>query len=175
MATASAQLEAGVIITHPNREKPVVQSTRAVVVLLLLASAGLMALITVAGWGVLEGAGPVEIGYILVYLLLAFLAVRWNRGALAIGAALAVFLLIFAAIAASGWFEREKHAYAEPSLNSNLLGLLTLLLIPLQLLFVFFAMRGLGQGWNVELEQRSDDPPAQRLANPGYAQTLPRQ
>ncbi len=175
MATQSAQLESGIIVTHPNREKPAVQSTRAVVVLLFLASAGLIALITGAGWGVLEGAAPVEIGYILVYLLLAFLAARWNRGALAIGAALSVFLLIFAAVAASGWFEREKNGYSEPSLGSNLLGLLTLLIIPLQLLLVYFAMRGLQQGWNVEVEQRADEPRGAPISDAAYARTLPRQ
>jgi hypothetical protein len=176
MATQSAQRETGVVITHPNREKPVVQSTRAIVVLLLLASAGLIGLITVGGWGVLEGASPVEIGYMLVYLVLAFLAARWNRGALPVAAALAVFLLIFAAVAASGWFEREKRGYAEPSISANLLGLLTLLVIPLQLLLIFFAMRGLRQGWNVELERRTDEPearPPERRSE--YVRTIPRE
>jgi hypothetical protein len=175
MATQSAQLEPGVVITHPNREKPVVQSTRAIVVLLLLASAGLLGLITVAGWEVLEGATPVEIGYILVYLLLAYLAARWNRGSLPVAAALAVFLLIFAAVAASGWFEHEKHGYTEPSLSSNLLGLLTLLVIPLQLLLIFFAIRGLQQGWNVELERRTDEPEARLRGEPEYVRTIRRE
>jgi len=175
MATHGAQPDTGIIVTHPNREKPVVQSTRAVVVLLFLVSAGLIALITAAGWGVLEGASPAEIGYILVYLLLAFLAARWNRGALAIGAAIAVFLLIFAAVAASGWFEREKNGYSEPSLSSNLLGILTLLIIPLQILLVYFTMRGLQQGWNVEVEHRADEPRDASISEGEYARSLPRQ
>jgi hypothetical protein len=175
MATQSAQADPGVVITHPNREKAAVQSTRAVVVLLLLASAGLLGLITVAGWGVLEGATPVEIAYIAIYLLLAFLAARWNRGALPVAAALAVFLLIFAAVAASGWFEREKRGYSEPALNSNLLGLLTLLVIPLQLLVIFFTMRGLGQGWNVEVERRGGEPEAHAVSRSEYVRTVPRE
>jgi hypothetical protein len=172
MATPSAAPKQGVIVTHPNREKPVVQSTRATVVLLLLLSAGLVGLITGAGWGVLEGAAPLELGYILVYLLLAFLTARWNRGALPVSASLAAFLLIFAAVAASGWFEREKRGYAEPSLNSDLLGLLTLLVIPLQILLIVFAIRGFSQGWNVELEQRVDEPEERSASQPQYVRTV---
>jgi hypothetical protein len=156
MATQTARLKPEVVVTHPNREKPVVQGTRAAVVFLLLATAAVIAIITIAGWEVLEGAEPIEIGYLLVYLLLAVLAARWNRGALPVAAALAVFLLIFAAVAAPGWFEHQKHGFASPSINSDMLGVLTLLLIPLQVLLIIFAMRGLQQGWNVELERRAD-------------------
>jgi len=174
MATQSAQLGSRVIVTHPNREKPVVQSTRAIVVLLLLATVGLIGLITITGWEVLEGAAVVEIGYVLVYLLLAFLTARWNRGALPVSAALAVFLLIFSAVAASGWFEREKTGYEEPAINANLLGLLTLLIIPLQLLVVFFAIRGLQQGWNVEVERRVEDRGDASTETLAHVRTIPR-
>ncbi|MDE3070741.1 MAG: hypothetical protein KGJ43_08450 [Acidobacteriota bacterium] len=156
MAAQGAGVTPGMVITHPNREKAVVQGTRAAVIFLLLASAGVLLVITGAGWEVLESAQPVEIAYILIYLLLAFLAFRWNRGALPISASLAVFLLIFAAVAAPGWFEHQKHGFSAPSINSDMLGILTLLLIPLQVLLVIFAMRGFAQGWNVELEQRAD-------------------
>jgi hypothetical protein len=156
MATDSASLKPGVVIAHPNREKAVVQSTRAVVVFLLLATAALVSLITAMGWSVLESAQWLQIAFILVYLLLGYLALRWNRGALPISASVAIFLLIFAAVAAPGWFQHEKHGFSEPTLNSDLLGILTLLLIPLQLLLVVFAMRGFQQGWNVEVERRLD-------------------
>ena len=39
---AGGRAEPEVVVTHPNREKPVVQATRATVVLLLLASAALV-------------------------------------------------------------------------------------------------------------------------------------
>src|SRR5437764_13856427 len=78
--------EPGVIITHPNRDKAVVQATRATVVLLLLASAALVLIVTVGGWTVLESAKPVDIGYVVVYLVLAFFAARWNRGVLPLAA-----------------------------------------------------------------------------------------
>ena len=146
--------QAGVIVTHPNRDKAVVQSTRVVVVVLLVASAVLVTLVTVGGWKVLEGASPVEIGYILVYLILAFFAARWNRGVLPVAAALAVLLGIFAAAAGPSWFARDKAHFIQPTLNAGLLGVLTLVIVPVQILLVTFAMRGFNQGWNVELERR---------------------
>ncbi len=149
---------AGVIVTHPNRDKPVVQATRATVVLLLLASAGLVAIVTIGGWSVLQGMLPVQIAYILAYLTMAFLAMRWNRGVLPVSAVLAVLLLIFALVAGPSWFDRDKAGYAQPALDAGLLGVLTLLIVPVQMLLVAFAMRGFQQGWNVELERR--DPAA---------------
>ena len=64
----------GVIITHPNRDKAVVQATRATVIVLLLVSAALVLIVTIGGWNVLQGAVPVQIAYVLVYLTLAFFA-----------------------------------------------------------------------------------------------------
>ncbi len=169
MSSAAAQnSEQGVIITHPNRDKPVVQATRAMVVLLLLVSAALVLIVTIGGWNLLEGAIPIQIAYIVVYLLFAFFAVRWNRGVLPISAVLAVLLLIFAAVAGPGWFARDKSGFAQPTLDASLLGVITLLIVPVQLLLVTFTMRGFSQGWNVELERR--DPAAagevERLAPP---------
>jgi hypothetical protein len=155
---ATPEGQPGVIITHPNRDKPVVQATRATVILLLLVSAGLVLIVTIGGWSVLEGAIPVQIGYIAVYLTLAFFAARWNRGVLPVASALAVLLGIFALVAGPAWFNRDKTGFAEPAINSGLLGLLTLLIVPVQMLLVAFAMRGFQQGWNVELERR--DPAA---------------
>jgi hypothetical protein len=156
--------EPGVIITHPNRDKAVVQATRATVVLLLLVSAALVLIVTVGGWKVLWGAKPIQIGYVLVYLTLAFYAARWNRGVLPVASVLAVLLLIFALVAGPGWFARDKTGFAQPSINAGLLGVLTLLLVPMQMLLIAFAMRGFSQGWNVEYEQR--EPRAQPYGEP---------
>jgi presenilin-like A22 family membrane protease len=142
----------------PNRDKPVVQATRATVVVLLLASAALVLIVTIGGWSVLQGAVPIQIAYVLAYLTLAFFAMRWNRGVLPVSAVLAVLLLIFALVAGPGWFDRDKFGFAQPSIDSGLLGVLTLLIVPVQILLVAFAMRGFQQGWNVELERR--DPAA---------------
>jgi presenilin-like A22 family membrane protease len=159
----------GVIITHPNRSKPVVQATRATVVVLMLASAALVLIVTIGGWSVLEGAKPIQIAYVAIYLTMAFFAMRWNRGVLPVTAALAVLLGIFALVAAPSWFDRDKAGFAQPALNASLLGLLTLLLVPLQILLVAFCMRGFNQGWNVELERRSPDaapPPGEAAPHP---------
>jgi presenilin-like A22 family membrane protease len=153
-STPGPERRPGVIITHPNREKPVVQGTRATVVLLLLVSAALILIITIGGWSVLEGAIPIQIAYILIYLALALWAVRWKPGMLPVAAAFAVLLTIFALVAGPAWFNRDKTGFAQPTINAGLLGLLTLLLVPVQMLLVAFAMRGFSQGWNVELERR---------------------
>ena len=149
----------GVIVTHPNRSKPVVQTTRATVVLLLIASAALILIVTIGGWGTLAGDIPILLAYAAVYLLMAYYAGRWSRGVLPLAAVLALLLAIFALVAAPGWFERDKPGFAEPSLNAGLLGVITLVIIPVQMLLIAFTMRGFQQGWNVELEQL--DPHAQ--------------
>jgi hypothetical protein len=171
MSTEAARRGArtDVIVTHPNREKPAVRATRATVIVLLLASAALVLTITLGGLEALEGVGPVAIQSvcIVVYLLLAFFAGRWNRGVLPVAAALAVLLCTFAFVAAPAWFNRDRAGFAQPSLNASLLGILTLLLIPLQILLVTFAMRGFSQGWNVERELR--EPPARAPGHSGAA------
>ncbi len=155
----------GVIVTHPNRDKPVVQSTRVVVVVLLLITVVLLLVNTIGGWSLLEGALPVQLGFILVYLLMAYYASRWNRGVLPLGAGLAVLLAIFALVAAPSWFDRNKPGFSQASLNSGLLGVITLLIVPVQILLVLFAMRGFKQGWNVEVERR--DPSVEDPTRPG--------
>jgi uncharacterized membrane protein len=173
MSTPSARrTPAGVRITHPNRDKPVVQATRATVIVLLLASAALVLVITVGGFEALEGLGPIVVQclFVLVDLLLAFYAARWNRGVLPVASVLAVLLGTFALAAAPSWFERDGSGFSQPALNSSLLGVLTLLVIPLQILVVVFAMRGFSQGWNVELELRD---PAPRAGDYGDAAPHP--
>jgi presenilin-like A22 family membrane protease len=146
-------------IDRPNRRKASSKVTKAIVALLLVASAALMIIISLGGWGTLEGAKPVQIAYILVYLLMAFLVMRWNRGVLPLSAALAIVLLIFAAVSGPAWFDRDKEGLAQPALHSDVLGLLSLLLIPIQILLIAFAGRGFQQAWNVEVERSRDEQP----------------
>ena len=148
----------GVVVTHPNRDKAVVQSTRVVVILLLLVTIGLLLLNTIGGWKVLEGALPVQLGFIVVYILMVYSAIRWSRGVLPLAAALGILLVIFALVAAPSWFERNEAGFAHPLLNAGAIGVITLLIIPVQMLLVAFALRGFNQGWNVEVERR--DPSA---------------
>ena len=163
----------GVIVTHPNRDKPVVQATRATVIVLLLVSAGLVAIVTIGGWSALSGMIPVQIAYIVVYLTLAYYAYRWNRGVLPVASALAVLLMIFAAVAGPGWFNRDKAGFAQPAIDAGILGLLTLLIVPVQILLVAFAMRGFQQGWNVELERRDPSLPVPPESGPGAGYPAP--
>jgi presenilin-like A22 family membrane protease len=150
----------GVVIDLPNRRKASSKATRWLVVLLLLISAAMMAFVLIGGWDALAGGQGVVIGYIAVYVLLAFLSARWNRGSLPLAAALAMILLIFAAIAGPQWYERDQTGFTDPAVASSVLGLVCFMLIPVQLLLIAFAMRGFTQNWNVEVERRVDAPPA---------------
>lgn len=141
-----------IVITHPNRDKAASKATRAIVMLLLLASAGLVLVVTVGGWDTLEGAKALQLAYIAIYLGMAYYVGRWNRGVLPVAAALAIILAIFAGVAGPGWFDRDKEGFATPNLDESLLGLITLLIVPVQVLLIAFAMRGFGQSWNVEVE-----------------------
>jgi hypothetical protein len=145
-----------VAIEHPNREKASSKLTKLIVVVLLLASALLMILITIGGWDALMGAKALQIIYIVLYVVLAFFVARWSRGVLPLIAALAIVLLIFALVSVPGWFERDKDGFTDPALSSDVLGLLTALLVPVQLLLIAFAMRGFQQAWNVEVERPAD-------------------
>ena len=146
----------GTVIEHPNRDKPESKATKAVVVLLLLVSIGLMVIVTIGGWDALESAKGLQVVYILIYLVFAYYVQRWNRGVLPVVAALAIILLIFALVATPAWFDRDKDGFTDPALSSGLLGLLTALIVPVQALLIAFSMRGFAQAWNVEVERHAD-------------------
>jgi peptidoglycan/LPS O-acetylase OafA/YrhL len=145
-------------IEHPNRDRPESRTTRAIVVALLLASAILLAIVTVGGWTKLQGAKPVQVAYLLIYLVLAFYIARWRSGLLPVAAAFAIILLIFAAISGPAWFTRDGAGFSDPLLASGVIGLLTVILVPLQILLIVFAARGFGQKWSVEVEHRVGGP-----------------
>ena len=145
-----------VVIEHPNREKASSKATKAVVILLLLASAGLVGIVTVGGWDALAGAKLVQIAYLALYVVMAFFVARWNRGVLPVSAALAIILLIFAAVAGPEWFARDKDGYTDPAMPAELLGMITLIIVPVQALLIAFSMRGFQQAWNVEVERYAD-------------------
>ena len=73
---------------------------------------------------------------------------------LPVSAVLAVLLLIFALRRRPGLVRARQKRLCPTGLNAGLLGVLTLLIVPVQMLLVAFAMRGFQQGWNVELERR---------------------
>ncbi|HEV2812354.1 MAG TPA: hypothetical protein VGW10_03795 [Solirubrobacteraceae bacterium] len=143
-------------LEYPNREKSSSKATKAVVVLLTLVSAALMTIVTVGGWDALQGAKIVQVAYILIYLLVAFYIARWRSGMLPVIAALATIMLIFAAVSAPEWFARDKEGFEDPALEAGVLGMITVLIIPVQVLLVGFAMSGFRQNWHVEVERRVD-------------------
>ncbi len=146
-----------VYIDHPNRRKAGSKVTKFIVIILLIASAVLLVVISAGGWSTLEGAKPLQIAYILLYLVLAFFVLRWSRGVLPLVAALAIVLLIFAAVSGPAWYDRDKTGLTSPALDESILGLLCLILVPVQILLIAFAMRGFQQAWNVEVEYTEDD------------------
>jgi hypothetical protein len=144
------------VIEHPNRELPASKATKATVILLLLISAGLIAIITIGGWDATAGAQILSIAYVAIYVLMAYYVARWNSGVLPVAAALAIIMLIFAAVAAPGWFDRDATGFDDPALPSELLGLLTVIVIPVQALLIIASMRGFSQKWSVEVERYPD-------------------
>lgn len=157
-------LRPGYTVIFPNRDKAGSKATKLVVIVLLLVSAGLMLIVTLGGWSKLQGLKPVNVLWAILYVLFAIFIARWNRGLLPIAAAFAILLLILSLIAGLGasgtsWFDRNHTGYAGAEwlwggkgLTPDTLGLVTLLIVPLQALLILFAMRGFTQGWNVEEE-----------------------
>ncbi len=149
----------GYELWHPNRDKPESKTTKAIVAFVLIASAVLLVIITLGGWERLQSptVGLMTLGWALLYIVFALLVMRWNRGVLPVTAALSVLMIIFAAVAAGGWFARDKSGLDSPALPESLLGLLTLIVIPVQLLLLIVAMIGFNQAWNVEEERPVGD------------------
>jgi hypothetical protein len=145
----------GYELWRPNREKAESKTMKAVVALVLLISAGLLTVIVIGGWEHLLGASVavMTLGWALLYVAFAFLVARWNRGILPVAAALAIILAIFAAIAAPSWFERSKDGLDSPVLPEDLLGILTLIVVPVQIALIVVAMIGFNQNWHVEEER----------------------
>jgi hypothetical protein len=145
----------GYELWRPNREKAQSKTTKAIVALLLFATAGLLLVITIGGWPRLESpsVGIVTLIWAGLYVLFGLLVSRWSRGILPVASASAIILAIFAAVAAPAWFARSKTGLSPPPLPDDLLGLLTILVIPVQLLLITVAMVGFNQEWHVEEER----------------------
>jgi hypothetical protein len=176
-------LRPGYTVIRPNRDKAVCKATKAIVVLIMLVSVGLMLIVTIGGWSKLQGLKPVNFAWCLVYVIFAIYIARWARGLLPIAAAMAILLLILALIAGTGisgtsWFDRNHFGFAAPhslfggkGLSPEVLGTITLIMAPVQVLLIFFAMRGFAQGWNVELEVPEEE--AERRRRGGSAAPPP--
>jgi hypothetical protein len=151
-------LTPGYAVVYPNRERAASKTAKAIVVLIMLISVGLMLILIVGGWSKLQGLKALDFVWCAAYLIMAFyIAKRWARGLLPITTGLAVLLLVVVVIAGTGaagtsWFDRSSSGFASAALPADFLGLVTVLLIPVQLLLIFFTMLAFAQGWNVEVE-----------------------
>jgi hypothetical protein len=153
---AVGEVRPGYELWRPNREKSGSVTTKFVLVLLLLATAILAALITIAGWSLLKGGsgmGAVCAIYAILYAFFAFLVARWNRGILPVAAALSMILAIFCAVGADSWFAREKAGFDEALLSSSVVGTLVIILGLLQLVLIAVALYAFSQEWHVEEER----------------------
>lgn len=155
----------GYVVVYPNRDKAASKLTKTVVAIILLVSAALMIIVTFGGWSRLQGLKGVNLIWCALYIILAFyIWTRWARGLLPIAAALGILVLMLGIVAGTGlagtsWFDRNAFGFAPaktifggPGLPADALGLVTVLLIPVQMLLIFFTMLGFSQGWNVEME-----------------------
>jgi hypothetical protein len=171
---AVGETRPGYELWRPNREKAGSVTTKFVMVLLLLATAGVCLLVTIGGWTLLQGGvgmGFVCIVYSLLYVLFAIRVMQWSRGVLPVSAALSILLLIFAAVAVPSWFARDKSGFDTALLPDTVIGTLLVLLIPLQVVVIVVAMIAFNQDWHVEEERpigsRGDydtEPPPDREA-----------
>lgn len=150
-----AKAREGYELWRPNREKASSKTMKALIAFVLLVSAALLIIITIGGWERLLGTSVavMTLLWAAVYILFAFLVARWSRGILPVAAALAIILAIFAGIAAPEWFARSKDGLDSPALPEDLLGLLTLVVVPVQVLLIAVSLAGFSQEWHVEEER----------------------
>jgi lysylphosphatidylglycerol synthetase-like protein (DUF2156 family) len=157
------------VVIYPNRDKAASKLTKTVVGVILLVSAALMLIITIGGWSKLQGLKGVNLVLCVLYVVFAFyIWTRWARGLLPIAAAFGILMLMIAVVAGTGlagtsWFNRStfgfapaKSLFGTKGLPDDLLGLATVLLIPVSALLIFFTMFAFKQGWNVEMEVPKD-------------------
>lgn len=151
----AATVREGYELWRPNREKAQSKTTKAIVAFVLLVSAGLIALIVIGGWERMQSQSIalMSLAWAGLYVFFAILIARWNRGLLPVASALAVIMTIFAAVAAPNWFDRSKDGLDSPLLPEDLIGLLVVVLIPVQILLIVVAMIAFNQEWHVEEER----------------------
>jgi lysylphosphatidylglycerol synthetase-like protein (DUF2156 family) len=160
----------GYVVVYPNRDKAASKTTKLVVALIMLVSVALMLILTIGGWSEFQGLKGINLIVCALYCVLAFyIFTRWARGLLPIAAMFGILLLMLAVVAGTGlagtsWFNRShfgfapsKSLFGSKGITPDLLGLLTVLLIPVQILLIVFAMIGFRQGWGVEKEVPKDE------------------
>lgn len=153
---AVGEVRPGYELWHPNREKPEVVTTKFVIAFLMLATAAIAAIVTIAGFSLLSGGGAIGIVCLVfagLYALFGFLVARWSRGILPVAASLSMILTIFCAVGADSWFARDKAGFDEALIPVTLIGLLVVILLLLQIVLIAACFYGFSQNWHVEEER----------------------
>jgi len=151
-----AAADTDIVIEHPNREKPESKATRAVMVILLVLTAVLMLIVQIGGWNVAKNVAFLTFAIVIVYLVLAFYIARWSKGLLPVAAGLATINLFFALVAIGSWSDRNAEGFTVSTSDPGFLAVVCAILVPIQLLVIFFSLRGFQQHWNVEVERLPD-------------------
>jgi hypothetical protein len=153
---AVGEVTPGYELWHPNREKPGVVTTKFVIAFLMLATAVIAGIITIAGFSLLSGGGAmglVCVIFALLYALFAFLVARWSRGILPVAASLSTILAIFCAVGADSWFARDKAGFDDALIPVTMIGLLVVIMLLIQIVLVVACFYGFNQDWHVEEER----------------------
>jgi hypothetical protein len=139
---------------YPNRHRAESKATRSAVLLLLLVSAVLIGIVAIAGIPVAGSPGMQFIGFLfsILFLVMAYYISKWSRGVLAMAAGFAVLCALLAIVLAPAWFARDKPGFLPPLLPASVIGLVTIVIVPVQLLLVAFSMRGFNQAWQIEVQ-----------------------
>ena len=160
----------GYVVVYPNRDKAASKMVKAVVGLIMLVLVGLALILTIGGWSELQGLEGVNLFCCVLFVVIAFyIWARWARGLLPIVAGFGILTLMLAVVAGTGlagtsWFNRShfgfapaKSLFGSKGLSPDVLGFVTVLMIPVSILLIVFAMIGFSQGWNVEMEVPKDE------------------
>lgn len=141
-----------VVITHPNRDSAEAKATRALTTALLAASAVLIAIISIGGYGAFSGAQLTQLAIGVLFAYYAYSVAQWRSGILPIAAGTAVIAGIFAAVSVPTWFQRGGEGYDQPLFPEPIVGALVLAFAVLQLVTIVVTLRAFQQQWQVELE-----------------------
>ena len=153
-------------IEWPNREKASSKTMRAVVILTIAISTGLMALISLLGWDMFQQARTFQLIFIAVNVIFIVQILRWSRGVLPMAAGLATIVAIFGGVSVSSWWARDSAGYNDAALSGTL-GTLTLLMVIVQGIVIVLAIAAFTQNWQIEVESHHHHDDDEPLRHPG--------
>jgi hypothetical protein len=149
----SGMAQKNVRVEYPNRDKSASRLMRLVVVAALLVSAALILIVTVLGWDLMQGAKTLNVVFVVLDLVFVIQVLRWSRGVLPMAAALAAFVGIFAAVSIGPWYARDAAGFTDAGLSATL-GLLTAVILAVQIAVIVLSIYAFTQNWQIEIERR---------------------